>query len=57
MANNDVVTGDLNYADRLWKAADCACRKSHFSRDGDRTQLPKAIRVEIIRGHCGFGGQ
>ena len=22
MANNDVVTGDLNYADRLWKAAD-----------------------------------
>jgi hypothetical protein len=35
----------------------CACRKSHFSRDGDRTQLPKAIRAEIIRGHCGFGGQ
>ena len=22
MANNDVVTGDLNYADRLWKTAD-----------------------------------
>src|SRR2546423_14673360 len=22
MANNDAVTGDLNYADRLWKAAD-----------------------------------
>ena len=22
MANNDVITGDLNYADRLWKAAD-----------------------------------
>jgi type I restriction enzyme M protein len=22
MANNGVVTGDLNYADRLWKAAD-----------------------------------
>ena len=22
MANNDLATGDLNYADRLWKAAD-----------------------------------
>ena len=22
MANNDVATGDLNYADRLWKTAD-----------------------------------
>ncbi len=22
MANNDVVTGDLNYADRLWNTAD-----------------------------------